>query len=190
MATLARIRVAWSGSGVTGAGVSTFYSNDSDPAVLRTALVTYFGVWKDLVPTVINWTTPTSGDTIDSATGEINGAWTGGTASTITGTLAGQGYAQGVGVRAVWNTAGIVGGRRVRGTTFMVPVSSGVYDSDGTIKSTNLVTMQGAATGLVTDASGTLVVYSRPAPGRAGTSSVVTSGTVPDKVSWLVSRRR
>lgn len=187
MSTLQRVRVTWAGTGVVGPSVSTFYfTNDSTTAPAD--LVTFLSATPFQMPTGLTATVPSSGDTIDDTTGEINGVWS------ITGGanvgMGGSGdFAQGVGARLVWNTAGIVAGRRVRGSTFFVPLVGSTYSTGGLLDSSYVSDATAAATTFLSSASSTLVIFSRPSGTRAGSSHTVTSGTMPNAVSWLRSRR-
>lgn len=94
------------------------------------------------------------------------------------------------GVCINWLTPGINNGTKVRGRTFIVPLASAAYDLDGTIDSTQMLTIRGAADALV---AGTpdLCINSRKPPDGTGSNltSVVTSSQVSDKVAVLRSRR-
>jgi hypothetical protein len=190
MTTLARIRVAWTGPGVSGGGVSTFHAVGSDGTALRAATNGFFTAIKDLFPSLVGWTVPGDGDLIDDNTGELTGAWSFGGPTNIVGGIVGASYAAGVGARVRWETDGFAGGRHVRGSTYLVPLSTGVFDIDGTIKGANLTTIQSAASAMVTALGGALVIVTRKTPAHSGTSHEVTSATAVDRVSWLVSRRR
>ena len=155
---------------------------------VTTNLGTFFNAIKGAFPAGLQWSIPSSGDTIDVATGQLTGGWTGGTAAVVS---AGPNtpYAAGVGAFVRWGTPLVVGGRRVKGRTFLCPLVSSLYDAAGTIENANLGTLQTAAGTLA--AAGKLVVWHRPstlAP-TGGIASTVTSGTVPDKVTWLKTRR-
>lgn len=189
MTTLARVRVVWGGTGVVGGGVSTFYSADSDGAPLAAQLLTYFNAIKGILPPSVNFVVDNGGATIDSDTGELNGSWSGGAGGGGTGTGAGA-FAQGVGMRQVWVTTTIHRGRRVRGSTFLVPIGTSNYESDGTLTSGVVTAVQAAAAALVTAAAGNMVIWSRPLGVSPGATAPVTAALTPDKVSWLVSRRR
>ena len=43
------------------------------------------------------------------------------------------GFAAGVGARVVWETGAVRNGRRVRGSTFVVPIWSSAYETNGTL---------------------------------------------------------
>lgn len=186
MADLARIRVTLA-TGVGGVGLATYYC---DPADLggRTALGTFYTGWGAGMPPVFTWSIPQSGDLIDDATGTLTGSWSSGTV--ISGTASGSSaYSGGTGAYIRWDTADIVDGRRVKGRTFMVPMSSATYDGNGNFVDATLASLQTITNTLVTNTS--FVIWHRPTTpgGSDGSRHTVTSGTAPDKVTSLKSRR-
>lgn len=188
MTMLARVRVPWTGTAVVGPSVSTFYFNDAGTGFTAN-LVSFFDAIKNRVPPGVTWSVPNSGDIINDATGDLEGVWQGGTAQQVTGTGAAL-YSQGVGFRFVWNTGGVRGGRRVRGSTFICPMDGAMLDATGTLGSAQMATLVTAATSVITDSPNELRIWSKPHTGLSdGTSHAVTSVTVPDAISWLRSRR-
>lgn len=185
MATIRRYRVLWGGVGGLP-GYSLFYATAA--GALGSDLVTFFTAIKGSFPGPLSWDVPLSGDTLDDATGTINGGWTdvGGGIVTATGSGA---YAAGTGAYVRYGTAAIVNGRRLKGRTFLCPLVSGSYDSSGTIATVTLGQFNTAASTLAT--TGRLVVWHRPsvASPSGGSSSAATSGTCPDQVTSLRSRR-
>jgi len=187
MASIVRLRATWSGTPVTGGGVSVFHfgaGSTSGPATVRG----YFETLKGLLPGGVTIVVPNTGDTIDEATGVINGTWVasgGGTTTSTGGTVA---YAAGVGGRSVWITGGITRGRRVRGSTFVVPLIAGAYENDGSLSTTAVSGFTTANTYMGADA--TFGVYTRPTSGGSdGAFHVCLAEITPDKVTWLRSRR-
>ena len=191
MANIERVVVTWTGN-VTGDGISVFYvaaGTTTAPA----ALSAFFGTLAGWMPTGMSWTIPSTGEIIDDATGTLTGVWAHAGGSTVNSSGGTQNRAQGVGMRIKWFTGGIVHGRMVQGSTFVVPLMTSAYESDGTLTS--------AVTGNASTAANTLisatdtVIWSRPFagsgtnPARAGSSHTVIAATVPDKVSWLRTRR-
>lgn len=177
--------MSWDGLGGLP-GVSTFYYPSSAPSL--SGLTAFFTAIKALVPSAMSWNIPNSGDTIDMATGELVGGWLGSGGGTVTGTGGSGTYAAGVGARIQWNTLGIVDGRRVRGATFIAPILGSNFDSQGTIASASLTTLQTAASALA--ASGVAWgIWSRPTPSRAGTFHATNDAFVPDRVTSLRTRR-
>lgn len=197
MATLYRLRVDLSGSAVVGQSVMTFYSLSATSG-LPAATKTWLDALKANFPPSLVFTVPNGGDSIDDSTGQLTGVWSQGTGGTVTGTGVG-GFLQGTGVRIVWNTNGITGGRRVKGSTFLVPLMGTDFDSSGRLQPTSLTALQGPTTTFLTGQSPNLVVWSRPVaahvkngvsvPARSGSSSPILSYTIPTFVSTLRSRR-
>lgn len=188
MADLKRLRVVWGGAGVTGPGVSTFYSSAVGVVGMADDVETFFSSNAAIFPDDVTITIPSGGDLIESTTGDLSGSWNDpGTGGTVTGTSAAS-FAAGVGIQVRWRTDGIVAGRRVVGSTFLVPVFGGLFATDGTVNNADVTTILGRATTLITSMDG-MVIWSRPAPGRVGSISEVQSASVPDRVSWLRTRR-
>lgn len=173
---------------MVGAGVSTFYFDNGISSGLAGHIKAFFTAVKATFPTGITWTIPNSGDLLDSTTGLLTGGFvtTGGGTETSGGT--GSNFAQGVGGRIVWNTDGIFKGRRVRGATFMCPLVIDYFEGANAISSVATSNWATAAASLLT-AQPTMCVFSRPSGGVAGEVNVIASATIPDKVSWLRSRR-
>jgi hypothetical protein len=143
---------------------------------------------KTALPTGLTIQVANSGDDIDDAAGNLIGTWSSTPApALVTGTGSGQ-WAEGVGLRIVWNTNGIHAGKRVRGSTFMVPTVSAAFEGGGGLVAATQSQFQTAATTLIASAP-SLVIWSRPSSTLAGESNAIVSATVPDAVSWLRSRR-
>jgi hypothetical protein len=131
---------------------------------------------------------PNTGDLLDSATGELTGVWTDGTAGTVFCTGAGA-FAAGVGLRLQWLTATIANGRRVRGATYIVPVGGSTFDDDGTLANGVVAEVQNAANALITSQAGALTIWTRPKGATPGGTASVVNSRVDDTISWLRSRR-
>jgi hypothetical protein len=189
MAALSRLRIAWNGSPVTGGGVTTWYT-EGDPLQLQLAAKTFFaGTLLSACPSGLQFVVPASGETIESSTGALTGGWTAGTAQTTSATGS-SGYAAGVGTRVVWNTPGITRRRRVRGSTYLVPLVVSMYDTDGTIVNSVRTNLEAAAQAVIVALGDDFCVWSRNTSGASdGAIWTISSASVPDKVSWLRSRR-
>lgn len=186
MASIERMRVTFTGAPFVGPSVATHYfkSGTADPAVI-------FQFWtnvKGLIATGGTVTVPNTGDVINDASGQVTGTWSGSGGGTIA-TTAAAAYALGVGGRIVWETAGLTNGRHVRGATFVVPMSSGQFDSSGRVSSAAQGVLLTSATTLVAGATGNLVVFTRPRVGVTGKSSEVIGARVSEQPTWLRSRR-
>lgn len=187
MANLARIRVNWTGSPLVGPSVSTFYWDEADTGYVA-KIAALFNAVKNIVAVGVVWNIANTGDLVDIATGELTGSWTDGTTTTVSATQSGN-FAAGVGARIRWSTSGIRNGRRVRGATFIVPLTVAAYDAGGSLSTTVIDACNTAAGAVFTGGTTGLRIYSRPVGGAGGQSNVVTGGQCLDTVSWLRSRR-
>lgn len=193
MTSLNRLVIAWSGAGVVGTAVSVLHFSASDNSAPPVAAVmAAFDAQKNNFPSGLTLTFPGTGDVIDDTTGNLTGVWSSAGGGVVTCTGTGP-NAAGVGACIGWTTGGIVNGtkgpRKLRGRTFLVPLSGAVYDGDGTITPGSLVSLQSLANAL--QASGPLAVWHRPSSATAtdGNSYGVISARVRDKVAYLSSRR-
>src|SRR5256885_16833203 len=146
MATMNRVRVAW--SGFTGApGVSTFYldSATTDLAPLKT----FFTSVTSFVPNLVQINIPVSGDQIDSNTGEISGVWVGTGSGVVNGFGGSAAYSGSSGFCVDWLSATIIAGRRRQGRTFFVPASVNAYQADGTIIESTRTSVLAAASTMI-----------------------------------------
>lgn len=188
MTNLNRVRVALTGSGVTGPGVATHYVLGTMSSTEQSAIKAF---WTDLagqMPIGVSIDVPTSGEVIDDNNGDVVGLWSAGSGGTIHGAGA-TGYAQGVGARIVWETNGVTNNRRVRGSTYVVPLLSSAWDPDGTMRAVVVTAIEGAASTLRAALPSRLAILTRLTTVHSGTSHAVTSSRVPDTPSWLRSRR-
>jgi len=187
MANLVRVRTTWNGTAVVGEGVSTFYFTEAHTGFVAD-LTAFWTTLKGNFPAGITLRTDNTGDLVDIDTGQLSGTWTDTAGSPVLTTGAGV-FAQGVGARVKWTTTGIRNGRRVRGATFLCPLINGSYESDGSLTSTFITAATTACNTLLTDSGTFMRTYSRPVPGQGGQASPVTAALIPDKISWLRSRR-
>lgn len=187
MPTLSRIVVSWTGAGVVGPSASIMHCAAGDEGGSITAFRAFFNSCASILANTVQISFPTAGNTLDELSGEVNGTWTAGGVSAVVGT-GGTAFTNGVGLRVKWLTIGITNGRKVTGSTFLVPISNPNFEGAGNITAGALSVVSGAATTLV-GTPNTLRIYSRPTPGHGGISYPVVGANVPDAVSWLRSRR-
>jgi hypothetical protein len=187
MANLARVLVTWAGVPVTGGGISSFFFDEAHEG-FQADVAAFLTAVTGLCPAGLAITVPTSGDLVDIATGALTGTWSEGS-GTVINTSSGVAYAAGVGMRTTWRTNGIRNGRRVVGSTFLVPLVTSAYQTDGTIVNATREAVQAAAEDLVVASGANMKIWSRPVNGSGGQASTVLEAVVPDKVSWLRSRR-
>lgn len=185
---LQRLRCAWTGTGVEGPGLSTFFAEADGTVAISVAASALFDAVKAIIPTGTSIQVPNGGDVIDEMTGTLTGTW--GTSSSTTISCSGTGaFPGGVGARVVWETDTVRNGRRVRGSTFIVPLISTAYESNGTLSNAAVTGLQTAIANFLVQVPTQARVWSRPRPGLVGAGVQVSRGVAPDKVSWLRSRR-
>jgi len=187
MANLNRVRAVWTGSPVTGGGVSTFYVSEAATGFLP-PLRAFFEAIKNTIASGVQIDIPASGDLIDVATGALSGTWSETGVSTVVASGSGP-WVGGTGVRVVWATSGVRNGRRVRGSTFICPMAASVFDTDGTPSAALIGQFETAASTLRTALGADFQIYSRPQGALPGQDNTVVGSSCPNAASWLRSRR-
>lgn len=187
MPNIARLRIDIGGAGVIGPGLMTFYGNTSSSGLVSSSKA-FLTALVGLFPDDVTFTVPGGGDLINDATGTLTGTWSEGGGGTVTGsqTLT---FTLGSGCRIRWTTGAVVGGRRVNGTTFLVPASSGAFDTQGRVTTATVAAIKSAGDAFVSAMGGGLLIWSRPTLARAGSSHAVTGTVVPSIPTALRSRR-
>lgn len=89
-----------------------------------------------------------------------------------------------------WRTGTVVENRIVRGRTFIVPLSSSAYESNGTLTTSAINTLKAAANGLLSSTASDFVVWSRPRATAPGQMAAPLMALVTDQAAVLRSRRR
>ena len=181
MAVLHQVRVSWTGTG-GGPGVSTFYFPAAS-GVPITPLKALFTSIMTLVPNTVTVNFPVAGNDIDTASGQPTGNWTASSTSGVTGS-GGINFAAPVGAVMIWKTNSYINGRQLKGKTFVVPLASGQYGSDGKLISACTNALGSAGTTFV-GSSASPQVWSR----RWNASSTATSCSVASDTAVLTSRR-
>jgi hypothetical protein len=181
MASIYRCRAYW--SGFTGQpGITNFYFRNAPHMALVKA---FFEAAKPNLPTTTKIDYLASGDVLDDSTGRITGGWTDTQQTTTTGTGTGSYIAAGgYGLRLV--TGAVVNGRHVVGRVFLVPGAGATTTGIPTSTENSTTAAAGAA---ILSGTSDWVVWSRPAPGRSGTSNTVTSVIALPYYVVLRSRR-
>lgn len=180
--------VAWTGAQVKGAAVNVLYFDGGDMTGVASAVRAAYAAAAGGIPTGVSVQVPSSGDVIDEATGMLTGAWTDATVTPVDGGGAAT-AAAGVGLCSTWSTDGVVNGRRIRGRTFLVPLSTAVYDNDGTLTPAGIAAGTGFATGML--AVPGFCIWHRPSAlnPATGTRAIVNGFRVRDRAAFLSSRR-
>lgn len=196
MAQVLRMRVAWTGAQVVGPGVTTLYCDPTAFSGWAAGVLALFNAVKGNVPTGITWDIPSVVDAIEVSNADLVSGFTIGGGGTVASAGGPGDYKPGVGGRIRWSTAGVVGGRRVTGTTFLVPMLAG-DTLMGVLGSSIRTSIATAANAYVSAAGFTPMVYSprvfnAPDPkgkNRDGAVSEITGASVPAGITWLRTRR-
>jgi hypothetical protein len=177
--------VTW--SGFPGApGYSTFVATIGGG--MPAALKTFFEAIKGYIPQNTKISYPTSGDIFTVETGEVTGVWTGTDPGQTTCVSTGT-YGAPAGASITWVTEGFVNSRRVKGRTYIVPLTKDAFDVDGSLLPTFYTLLQTSASALVTAEADYFQIWHRPVGGTGGSIHPVKGATVRDRVSVLTTRR-
>lgn len=184
MTELYRLRSNW--TGFPGApGVTTMFFLD-----VATAVASVHTFWTDLAmrfPVDVHIQVENAGDIIEDTNGHLTGAWSADAVAIVNGS-SDDSYAAPVGAVVDWNTETIAHNRRLRGRTFLVPLSSVEYQNDGSLENAARTSIQAAAQALIDSQSASFVIWHR-GTGDDGSNGLVTSCLVPDMCAVLRSRR-
>lgn len=190
MALIIRHTAVW--TGVPGLpGYSQFYqlntgSLSSDAQAGHDAVAAFFDAIVTLIPSDIDVTVDPIYQALADTTGDITTEDTVATPAAATNGGYVSLYAAQVGVLVEWTTATFIDGRRLRGRTYLVPLGNS-QDSNGTLPTGTVNTVQGAADTLAADAAG-FAVWHRPKGAEAGSASPMSGALVRDKAAILRSR--
>lgn len=203
MVALLRVKARWSGfAGAPGYSVMHFrdFTGEDGPtegfdaadATAATARVqTFFNALRSLYPSAVTIQVEQEVDIIESTTGDLVDSLQADGLGPLPGETNAN-FSAPVGAVVNWRTGTIRNGRRLRGRTFLVPLSNTVFDTTGTLAESARSTISVAAAALAAS-TGTpdLHVYGRPSgPSLAdGVVGLVTGSTVPDMAAVLRSRR-
>jgi hypothetical protein len=181
-----RVRVLW--QNWPGApGYTNHYVGSN--VLAQTAIRAFYDGVKAYLPTGLTVQVPSSGDQVNEATGDITGVWTGAAQAVVSGGGAAA-YAGATGACVNWRTGNIINGRRPMGRTYLVPLVSTAFETNGTLGSTAVTTIQNVATQLITDLAGELKIWHRPSTLGPGSNVTVITAQVPDMAAVLRTRRQ
>lgn len=163
---------------------------DADAAVQK--VVTFGAYVRTYLPIEAALQVQTAVEVIEETNGQLQTVFTAPPTSVLQGQAASAPYSAASGAVITWRTGGVRNGRRVRGRTFLVPLANAAYQSDGTIATAVLTSLNTNMTTFIS-AAGTpdLGVWARPTSKGAtdGIWYAVNGFTIPDKVAVLRSRR-
>jgi hypothetical protein len=199
---LMRTKAQWSIPGA-GTAFSVFHFLTTDEGVVTQSAVNdaaarsrkFFDDLKVALPNQVSVLVSRDVEDIDVASGNLVTIWNPiVTPVVVQGTAAAAtGWSAPTGACVSWGTAGIRKNRRVKGKTFVVPLTTGAYDTDGTLRPGEYNVINSAAFNLF-DIAGdaNFSVYCRPIvePALDGVAHAVTSHRLPDRCAILTSRRQ
>jgi len=203
MPQVSAVRATWLG-GVVGVSFGRFWFNELLDATARQAAVDsvrsllsalsagYLRTdWSIQVEQVIQ--------NFDLVTGKLSNEVSAGTKppAIVGAANATVAYQQGVGCRIIWGTGVVLSGRKVIGRSFLVPLS-GFTTSAGVVTAALKTTMATPIANYVSQPTARPVVWhktydrtdqTKPPVYLGGNAVPINSGTIPDQVSSLRSRR-
>ncbi len=200
MAPILRVKARWSGfQGSPGYSIFHFkdfaaetYAVSDATAVVNKTRAMFLAV-AGLLPSVVSVDVQTDVELIDHNTGDLMDVLNASPVATVTGGASGTApYAAASGAVISWRTTQVRNGRRIRGRTFFVPLSSSAFESNGTLTSGALTSLGIAGTGMITPGDGPdFGVYARPTGPDAtdGEFAQAMGYTAPDIGAVLRSRR-
>lgn len=194
MALMWRVRAVWTGGNI-GTGYTNMYFTEgvstaqASADAARAFLATAYSSGAVALPAGITISFPAGVDVIDP----ISGVLVTTLAVTPPANIVGAGvakYAAPAGACVSWVTSGVVDGHRVKGRTFLVPMDSSNFQTDGTISPSGITDITNAANALIA-AAPEFVIWHRPASLAAGGGSAhpVLAFKLQDRVAVLTSRR-
>jgi len=198
MAQIGRLKINWTGF-IGAPGYTNLYFRDFPGDTLDQAMAdgftakvdTWLDAWVSSLPSTVSILVDPTVDVVNEQSGELEGFLTVAPDTARVGSGAGT-YAGPAGICVNWSTNGIRHGRRIRGRTFMVPITSAAMQSDGSVATASLTALRTAtATFIGAAGTGDLGVWSRPtlAEPTGGQWSAVSAFTINDKIAVLRSRR-
>lgn len=173
-------------------GYSTFYCQLGDPAAFVAAINTFLTASLgsgagSAIPSQVTIVPDSFVDSIMADSGELINSSSITPPATIASGNAGT-YSAPAGACVTWLTQGFVGGHRVRGRTFLVPLNSAKFQNNGTLDDTFFSTLKTAANNFTANAVQPLV-WHRPVNKSGGQAFLMFNASVKDKVAVLTSRR-
>lgn len=166
--------------------LATHYFTGDDDASGAAAAVTaagnFWGAVDALMDNETSWATEAEVAVLDNA-GVLQGIEST-TPVTGTGAVAGAALPKAAQALIRWQTSGFVGGRRLRGRTFVPSLTTAVINN-GVLTSAAMTALDAAAEALIADVNTTLAIWSK----TNSLSFPVTSATVWSEFATMRSRR-
>lgn len=150
----------------------------------------FFQAFINYIPAPVTITYPSEMEVFDTTTGELlrTEPITGLSATVCGGT---GNWSAAAGACINWSTSLVVNNRKLRGRTFIVPLASSVFSTDGTLSDSPRGNMLIAAQALISEQNNfVLGIWRKPsATVPTGSAAQVASASINDKTAVLRSRR-
>jgi len=203
MTAIQRQRIVW--TGFSGApGVTTLYF--SNAAESQAAVHDFCVGLANYLPPVVHLSVEPGGDVIEDTNGALTQVWAGTQQADVVGVGASPNYSSVSGALIRWETLAIRSGSRLRGRSYIVPLTDSAYATDGTLTAQAKLDFGDLASIFIGAVTPNMLVWQRPRTataaytdgrgiphkalsGRLGSSAVVVTSSVPDRVVVLRSRR-
>jgi hypothetical protein len=202
LAIIGIVRSEWSGTtggpGLSQHAVMGAAGGDWNPNGAQAAVNAVRAFWASMassLPDEVRIQVSPVVDTYERENGDLFSSHVAGTPVGVVAGTSTAGYAGGAGTKITWNTGQIRNGRRVRGSTFIVPLSGALFTANGTLGTVTVTQLNTSAANLISalsSAATPLAVWSRPRTTpelRVGFATEVVSGSVSSKSAILRGRR-
>lgn len=189
-----RYNVEWSIPNA-GPSISVFHFGhvgQQSPKVAVDALREAIFAVRSYIPDEVTATFPPGYSELNNQTGQIVDFGSITPPATVTGGYTGT-WAGGSGIRLVWDTNVVARGRRVRGTTFLVPMGQNAFTNSGVVAPAAITAFNTAFGTYLTTAGASVtrpMIYSRPLPGEPGSGNASHIVAVNTSVRAATLRKR
>lgn len=185
------VQTAFTGAAVRGGGLNQLFFTGTAGADLQEHLDAVAAFWTAVAPQCVGWTAQVQPEVreYDEETGDLTGLGAGTAPSPITSSSTDRMAPPAVQGLIRLRTAGIVGNRLVQGKIFVPGFPANQSEPDGSTSSGIRTAFNAAATALIGDSETELVVWSRPAEDRAGSTWPVLTASAWSQTAVLRSRR-
>ncbi|HKZ21570.1 MAG TPA: hypothetical protein VJQ57_15875 [Acidimicrobiia bacterium] len=177
----------WTGPGSSPKLSIMYFDETPTIASQRAALGTFWNAVDANVSNLFAWQVRSEGRELDDATGALTGFWNENTAQAGAGGSPTAPVADATQALIQWLTSSIIGGRRLRGRTF-VPGLPQTAISTGSLASGIRTAIDTAADALVSSGAG-LQVWHRPQNGAGGSAVAVSAASVWSEFAVQRGRR-
>lgn len=165
----------------------TYWQSTASLDILRARLGVFWDSIESVLSSQIFWSVDPTGKELDPASGALLAEWSEGTVVAGQGSGGAQPVADATQINCQWNTGVVVGGRFLKGRSY-IPGASSAALSNGNLNGAQRTAVNVAAQALA-DADLGFSVWHRPVNGFGGSQHPVTTATVRSELAVLRKRR-